>query len=804
MSKLKIRRLSAFWQAVATVVVAYLLLKYAFPPLMPLSLMIQDMIIIVLFVLVYFSYDDARWTEFKKPILAMLRDDDKTVIRWAFLLIVPGVVGYVIYGLVKPTDAAPVELRQVHPAPPASLRVFNKTYKLTNLENPLREQVLEEYKSNPETAWKSYETFVEEGREVYYRNCVFCHGDLLDGGGIFASAFSPIPANFQDVGTIAQLQESYLFWRITTGGPGLPKEGTPWNSAMPVWQEILKEGEVWRVIMFLFDYVGHVPRIWDQDISKVVTSMKDEVSKRRARMKGEELFIDRCMVCHGNKGAGDGPAADFFNPRPRDFTLGLFKYKTTPGTMLPSDDNLFNTIKFGLPGSGMPGWRTLLSDEQIRSLIPVIKSFDIAGAWAPEDAPEDDFDEDGRYLKTDFLQFTETEPVASQIPFSEESAAKGKKIFEEICGKCHGLNGRGNITSDKKLEDDWGARIWPRDLTLPHTWRVSNVRDHEGERRQDEIIRRIYQRFSIGIPGTPMPAQRSTQEGEKDAIGQEDRWHVANYVFSLRNTKVQLSKNQLIRGKKVEGVVPSSIDDPAWETTPATTLPFAANIIKEGRLHTPMNVTITVRTLYDDKDIAFLLEVNDRTDSRPGEPTATQLHDTSLQMHSDAFAIQFPHDNAFKILPAVEKPLFRHGDARHSTTIWYWNAGSIKPEAAPKTVLFDATGPNEKLIARSDDNSISADGKWNNGQWRVIMTRPRSPENGDMIFEEGKYMPISFANWDGNNGEIGSRHTLTAWFWLLLPKAPDILMVYGMPTGTTLLVFLGCLGLVRNQRRRTK
>src|SRR4030067_882934 len=70
------------------------------------------------------------------------------------------------------------------------------------------------------------------------------------------------PLNFQDVGTIAQLQESFLFWRIATGGPGLPGEAAPWISSMPVWQEFLKEDEIWKVILFLYDYTGRQPRSW--------------------------------------------------------------------------------------------------------------------------------------------------------------------------------------------------------------------------------------------------------------------------------------------------------------------------------------------------------------------------------------------------------------------------------------------------------------------------------------------------------------------------------------------------------------
>src|SRR5207244_6009394 len=85
-----------------------------------------------------------------------------------------------------------------------------------------------------------------EGKHVYYRNCLPCHGDHLDGQGHFASGFNPLPANFQDNGTIAQLTESFVFWRVAKGGPGLPREGTPWNSAMPVWEDFLTEREIWR------------------------------------------------------------------------------------------------------------------------------------------------------------------------------------------------------------------------------------------------------------------------------------------------------------------------------------------------------------------------------------------------------------------------------------------------------------------------------------------------------------------------------------------------------------------------------
>jgi len=105
---------------------------------------------------------------------------------------------------------------------------------------------------------------LEQGRIVYYKNCFFCHGDALDGNGHYARGFNPPPANFQDPGTIAQLSESFLFWRIAKGGPGLPEASTPWDSAMPVWENFLSENDIWQVIMYLYQRTGHKPRVMDE------------------------------------------------------------------------------------------------------------------------------------------------------------------------------------------------------------------------------------------------------------------------------------------------------------------------------------------------------------------------------------------------------------------------------------------------------------------------------------------------------------------------------------------------------------
>lgn len=811
-------RIPAFWQAVIVLVITWLIFSFAVLPFMPRSLMIAYSFITITVVLLYFSSDERLWAEFKQPVNATMLDDNKWPLRWILLIVIALLPGYAVYESIKPSLEKPLELRQIHPSPPAAVKVYDKSFDLATLENPVRMRVLKQLESDAEGAWNTYQEAVNAGSLVYYSNCFYCHGDKLDGKGHFAKALDPLPTDFSDVGTIAQLQESFLFWRITTGGPGMPKGGMPWNSAMPVWHEMLSEDEVWSVITFLFDYVEQVPRMWDQEISRAVTNMKDGIATRRANMSSKEIYQLRCAVCHGDEGAGDGPAADFLYPRPRDFTGGLWKYKTSPGDLAPRDRDLFDTIKSGLVGTSMPGWASLLSDQQINDLVTLVKQFDTAGIWVPEDASDEDFDDDGRYLKPDLLVINEEEPTGGQIAYSDESVTRGKEIFEENCRKCHGQQGRGNITSGDLLEDDWGYRTWARDLTKPWTWRVTEVASADnqgeaGEAQRAATIRNIYTRVSIGIRGTPMPSHRAVDEGEEDAITLEDRWHVANYTYSLRTGSTRPGERNVIEGVEVQGELPG-IQDAAWEAIPASTFRLFPNIIKEDRLFTPLNTAISVRTLYNASEIAFLLEINDRTESIPGGSVVEFLVDKNEKIFSDAVALQFPKEDAYSTAP-VEKPLYRHGDAKHHTTIWYWNAGSVEPRVEPRSMLFDASGPDSKLMPRKGSSDLAAQGEWQDGRWRVLFKRSRgsvgsadgatedgNSNSGDLVFRKGQFIPVSFANWDGNNGEAGSKHTLTPWFWLLLPHETNYTLVYGAPLGTSLAFFVAGIILVWSKRRK--
>lgn len=250
-----------FWQAILVTVVAWIVLKYGIaylPPLLgmrsapvPSSVLLQYMLTVLVGLLIYVSADAERWREFKAPILGMMVEPGKKWLRLTLLIVLPLLVGFATFDRVRPSIAAPLTLRSIHPAPPSQITFRGRPLTLTGLENPLR-------------ARGSLAEHYEEGKRVYYQNCMPCHGDHLDGNGPYAHAFSPRPLSFQDIGTIAQLTESFVFWRIAKGGPGLPREGAPWDSSMPAWEDILTEDEIWAAIIFLYQQTGHTPRTWEE------------------------------------------------------------------------------------------------------------------------------------------------------------------------------------------------------------------------------------------------------------------------------------------------------------------------------------------------------------------------------------------------------------------------------------------------------------------------------------------------------------------------------------------------------------
>jgi DMSO reductase family type II enzyme heme b subunit len=331
---------------------------------------------------------------------------------------------------------------------------------------------------------------------------------------------------------------------------------------------------------------------------------------------GKALYEKNCSQCHGDEGDGQGLMADRLHPRPRDFRRGIYKIRRTPQGELPTDDDLFQIVGNGMPGTSMPAWRGLLSDAEIRQVVAYIKTFSLDF----EDYP----------AEQQFL--LEGKPEATP-----ESIARGGEIYEKAeCAKCHGVGGRGNGPSAAELQDEWEFRIFPADLTQPWTLRGgSSVED-------------LFRTMTTGVNGTPMPSF-------SDAWNAEDLWHLANYLHSQGREPLW---GEIVRGTKI-AAVPEDPDASDWEQAPAIDIRLAGQIIQEPRLFSPSVQSLTVQALFDEQKLALRLTWNDRFENQ-GEDAKPP----------DRVSVMFPAQQ----LEGAKKPYFLLGDRRNPVDRWQWSA----------------------------------------------------------------------------------------------------------------------------------
>ena len=209
---------------------------------LPMSLIWLYLFLTTVGIVVYGTLSSESTEALLGPIFRFLGGDGLNGVakfaRLAVLVLVPLLVGGQTYSELVPSSQPPAENRTIHPAPPGEF---------VGLTNPVP--------NTPEN--------VMMGKGLFSAFCSPCHGPKFNGNGPASDGFNPPPANFVDPGTIAQLQESYLFWRIKKGGVGLNVEGHPWKSAMPRWEVELPDDWIWKIIMAEYSGSGQKPRTWE-------------------------------------------------------------------------------------------------------------------------------------------------------------------------------------------------------------------------------------------------------------------------------------------------------------------------------------------------------------------------------------------------------------------------------------------------------------------------------------------------------------------------------------------------------------
>src|SRR5919106_370773 len=89
---------------------------------------------------------------------------------------------------------------------------------------------------------------------------------------------------------------------------------------------------------------------------------------------GEKIYQENCAACHGDRGDGKGPEASRLKTKPRDFTGGIYKFRSTPSGSLPLDEDIFRTITHGVRGTSMLG-QLQLSEQERSAVVQYVKTF---------------------------------------------------------------------------------------------------------------------------------------------------------------------------------------------------------------------------------------------------------------------------------------------------------------------------------------------------------------------------------------------------------------------------------------------
>ncbi|MFQ5638337.1 MAG: c-type cytochrome [bacterium] len=534
--------------------------------------------------------------------------------------------------------------------------------------------------------------------------------------------------------------------------------------------------------------------------AQAVQEKSSDAADDKNIVAGKKIYEEKCAHCHGAEGKGDGPAAERLSPRPRDFTRAKYKIRSTDSRELPTDEDLYNIVSNGMPGTSMPAWDDLSADER-RKVVAYIKTFSKR------------FDQ------------AETPPkklnLGDKVTFSEESVTAGRQVYEEIeCFKCHGLEGRGDGQSALSLVDEWDYPIRPADLTESWTFRG-------GSSTED-----IYKRFIAGLDGTPMPSivgsfvmdeeieEIQIKIEDEEELTDEERekfekamaevrvrsWHLANYVRSLA-PKEKPEVEVVLKSKLVEGELPQEIDDPRWDELERNFYPLVGQVILEPRNFTPSVDAVFVKSMYNDKEVAFLLTWDDPSlsvlsDSSERSETIENVEQATI--HDDAIALQFP----VKLSDKPDRPYFLMGDARKRVYLWRWQASHSFGMETQESGILPATEANAKGIIEITKQSAASQNvftkvAYSNGRYQLLAKRSLTTDDkNDLQFEAGRFIPIAYFAWDGASGEVGAQCSVSTWYYLLLEKPASRKPYFYAPIAAILAIIFQFF-VMHSVRRRT-
>jgi DMSO reductase family type II enzyme heme b subunit len=495
-------------------------------------------------------------------------------------------------------------------------------------------------------------------------------------------------------------------------------------------------------------------------VKKPATTPQKPPENDETRAEGKKVYEMYCLSCHGEKGQGDGKGATFTYPKPRDFSKGLFKIRTTPSGSLPTDGDMFWTITRGMNGSAMPSFKGL-SERERWTVIYYIKTF------------------------IEAYQYRKPEPpisVPPAPPVTAQSIALGKRMYQKMeCYKCHGPKGMGDGPSAEDQTDDWGFPVRVRDFT-------------DGVYKGGPNDSDLYLRFTTGMTGSPMPAYAG------DKMTTKERWGLVHFVQSLKcqdRPVITPPANDTIVAAKASGEIPA--DDPGanvWNQ--ATVYQVPLNPLFQRVRNAPNVSHVRVRALYNDSQIAVLLEWDDKSMNSEMLKARDFRDAASVQFATSGDKLTFvgmghkdlPSNlwhwkadwqvdmdggaDINKRFPNMHVDMYQYADANGEQEELFMTgraAGNAFSRFGRKSPIEDlnAIGFGSLTPQENEQQNVQGKGIWTGKAWRVLFVRSlNSSDNSDVKFSADQLTPLAFAIWDGSQGDRDGQKLVSTWYRLKL------------------------------------
>lgn len=494
----------------------------------------------------------------------------------------------------------------------------------------------------------------------------------------------------------------------------------------------------------------------------------------------QQIFATNCQTCHGATGKGDGPASYLLFPKPRDFTAGLYRFKSTYNDEPPAKADLERTIRNGIARTAMPAFNGVLTDEQIASLIDYVLSLNSKG-W-PDTPPE-------------------PVTIPPRPAFTDDLVRQGGKVFVTMgCAPCHGETGRGDGPSAQGLLDSDGFPLPPADFTT-------------GVFKAGRTSEDLYRTILVGVPGTPMPSFQSAMNAGIKVEGVDPStdmvWAMVAYLESLIEPRepqgiqsgatiapVTSGQTQMLTDPFDAGwrsITPVVVSlQPLWQRKSATRSMEVRSAVVGHQLafclewtDPTVNGSESLDSATDAAGIMFSLTSDVPTltmgQQQDGQQTIVNIWQWKASRQIDADSNRrrdIPLSEAgdpvdlypFKSGDPVTGPLTEHDP----TYITAWGAGNPQSDPGLMTrpiLCMNAAGFGTSTIADAVEQNVSGAGRWRDGVWRAVFVRELPAHHeGDVDFATASHLPIAFAVWDGAALDRNGTKLISGWHWLELSR----------------------------------